>query len=116
MRNILKIIIASVGILSTSQIQASGYYDGYQALNMCQSQAANMSAGCSMFIIGVAETLRMLGSNGDKYCMARASNNVRLRNEFIKYLSSHQDSLKYSATSLFYASLIKNYPCTKKAN
>ena len=87
---------------------------GSKRYTWCQATTVDMSAGCSMFIVGVAETLRMAGYNDKDYCIAETIDNRQLKQEFINYLNAHKDLLKYSATSLFYANLMNNYPCNKK--
>ena len=111
MKKTLSILVTVFVVLASSPIMASKYFDGQQALNMCQSSSPDMSAGCSMFIVGVAETLRMVGYNGDRYCIDQNLDNRQLRQEFIVFLKANPKSMQYSATSLFYASLTKNHPC-----
>jgi len=111
MKKMINVILTVSILLISQQVWASKYFDGQQALNMCLSSSQDMSAGCAMFIVGVAESLRMVGYNGDKYCIAQSLDNRQLKHEFVVFLQARPNSLKYSATSLFYASLLKNHPC-----
>lgn len=111
MKALIKVVLTVVVLVSSFQVSAAKYFNGHQALAMCQSSSPDNSAGCAMFIVGVAETLRMVGYNGDRYCIAQSLDNRQLRHEFIAFLNANPKSLQYSATSIFYASLLKNHPC-----
>jgi len=107
----LKTVFISLTLMMSTQLSAAKFFDGYQALNMCQSPIPTMSAGCSMFIVGTAEALRMAGYNGDRYCVQKHINNKQLRYEFLTYLRANPDALKYSASSLLFATLMTNHSC-----
>ncbi len=109
----LKVVFTSIVLMSSTPLSAAKFFDGYQALNMCQSPKPTMSAGCSMFIVGTAETLRMAGYNGVNYCVQTSISNKQLKYDFITYLNANTNALKYSATSLLYASLVQNHQCDK---
>lgn len=111
MLNVLKIGSVVIFLLFSQQSMASKYFDGNQVLKMCLAQTQDMSAGCAMFIVGSAETLRMTGYSGEKYCLTEEMSNRQLRKEFTTFLYNHQDSLNYSAASLFLSMLRQNHPC-----
>lgn len=110
MKSVFKIIIIFVSFTSTS-LYAEKFFDGVQLFGMCQTQSVEMAAGCSMFIMGAAETLRMTGYSEKDYCLPDTITNQQIRNDLLVFLNSNRDKLKYSAASLFYASLAQNYPC-----
>lgn len=114
MIKILKVSLSLSCLVLSVPSYASKYFDGHQALQMCQGQSQEMTAGCAMFIVGSAESLRMVGYSGERYCLGDNVTNKILRREFVSYLKQQQNSLKYSAASLFYANLIQNHPCEAK--
>lgn len=104
------IVISCLGFASLNTAWAKNF-DGSIALKMCQMESPETLAGCSMFILGSAETLRLAGLSGVHYCLPSNVQNKQLKSSFISYLNNNSDKQGYSAASLFYASLIEAYPC-----
>ncbi len=113
--NLFNATILSLGLVLSGNVSAEKYFDGTQVLKMCNANFSEMSAGCSMFILGSAEAFRMAGFSGQKYCLPDSINNQQLKKEYVDYLTQHPQSLNYSATSLFFASLMQNHSCKKKS-